>query len=336
MSLPRVTFGIVNCNRLFYLKSCLESLLECTYDYENKEIIIVDNASVEEGTSEYLAEKEAQGLTVVRMESRDPANEFARGLNTILSKSTGKIIIPLQGDMQFVVKGGWLKHYVNLLDKFEGSIGCILLDAQRNIRNKSATFSQVIGDDEFPFIIDVNRFPFCGAADVAYNKKIIDFFGAWSEDNLKHEGGSDSETDMRNRVTEFLSQNKEIQLFALQAIFSPAVAIFTDSRGTNARVRGNKRYGDYWPAKDDFRYYHIYDFDEVSKLCKDKVTPLGIEDIAKPLGWDQPLDDEGNWKKNPINVSFATSDDYVVLEERDSAVNELNIDPDYMTAWLDD
>ena len=52
--LPKVSFGLVNCNRLFYLRSCLESLIHCTQDYPNKEIIVVDNASVESGTDEYL------------------------------------------------------------------------------------------------------------------------------------------------------------------------------------------------------------------------------------------------------------------------------------------
>ena len=49
----KVSFGIVNYNRLFYLKSCLESIVDCTFDYPNTEIIDVDNASVEEGTDEY-------------------------------------------------------------------------------------------------------------------------------------------------------------------------------------------------------------------------------------------------------------------------------------------
>ena len=35
--LPKVSFGLVNCNRLFYLKSCLESLIYCTEDYANKD-----------------------------------------------------------------------------------------------------------------------------------------------------------------------------------------------------------------------------------------------------------------------------------------------------------
>ena len=34
---PLVSVGIVNCNRLHYLKSCLESFLECTEDYKNKD-----------------------------------------------------------------------------------------------------------------------------------------------------------------------------------------------------------------------------------------------------------------------------------------------------------
>ena len=79
---PLVTVGVVNCNRLHYLRSCLESFLECTQDYENKEIVVVDNASTEEGTEEYLTDLEQRGCRVIRMTARDPSNEFARGLNT--------------------------------------------------------------------------------------------------------------------------------------------------------------------------------------------------------------------------------------------------------------
>ena len=62
----KITFGIVNCNRLFYLKSCVESLIETTQDYLEKELIIVDNASNEDGTEEYLKEKELSGIKFIR------------------------------------------------------------------------------------------------------------------------------------------------------------------------------------------------------------------------------------------------------------------------------
>ncbi len=61
--MPKVSFGFINCNRLHYLRSCLESFLVCTEDYPNKEIIVVDNASTEDGTDEYLEElREREGI----------------------------------------------------------------------------------------------------------------------------------------------------------------------------------------------------------------------------------------------------------------------------------
>ena len=94
-----VTFGIVNCNRLYYLKSCLESLIYCTSDFDSKEIIVVDNASSEAGTEEYLLEKESEGIRVIRQESRDPSNEFAKALNIICKEANGDFI-SIQKDLQ--------------------------------------------------------------------------------------------------------------------------------------------------------------------------------------------------------------------------------------------
>ena len=83
-NLPLVTFGIVNCSRLHYLKSCFKSLVHTTKSYSNIEIIVVDNASVEDGTEEFLSKIEKEKFVrVFRQESRDPSNEFAKGLNII-------------------------------------------------------------------------------------------------------------------------------------------------------------------------------------------------------------------------------------------------------------
>ena len=92
MSEPKVTFGFVNCNRLHYLRSCVESLLICTEDYSNKEIIIVDNASKEEGTEEYLNDLRDRGFKVFVQEERDPSNEYAKALNIIAENATGKYV----------------------------------------------------------------------------------------------------------------------------------------------------------------------------------------------------------------------------------------------------
>ena len=133
---PKVTFGYVNCNRIFYLKSAVESLLHCTDDYPNKEVIVVDNASDEEETKEYLDSLEDRGHTVIRNNKRDPKNEFARGINTIIEKSSGDYICIMQGDSQFNVKGGWLHEYIKFYEN-NPNAGCVAFDAQRTIRNKT-------------------------------------------------------------------------------------------------------------------------------------------------------------------------------------------------------
>ena len=117
---------MVNCNRLFYLKSCLESLIECTEDYPNKEIIVIDNASQEKGTNEYLDSIESNLVKVYRTKERDPSNEYARGLNTICEKSDGEFVMLLEGDCQFIVRGGWLKQYVKFFTENSELTGSIV------------------------------------------------------------------------------------------------------------------------------------------------------------------------------------------------------------------
>ncbi len=88
-------------------------------------------------------------------------------------------------------------------------------------------------------------------------------------------------------------------MFLAVPIFPVCTAIYTDPRGTNARIRGNKRYGKYWPAKESFKYYEIHDYDKILEKISDRDVPLGIENVASPIGWDKPIDSQGNWLKNP-------------------------------------
>jgi|TARA_Y100000310_G_scaffold341219_1_gene439684 glycosyltransferase involved in cell wall biosynthesis len=313
MSLPRVTFGVVNCNRLFYLKSCLESLIHCTEDYENKEFILIDNASIEEGTEEYLQEKEKQGIKVIRQEKRDPANEFAKALNMIVREATGDYICPVQGDIQFTVKNGWLEDYVKLYEKYD-DIGSISFDAQRNVRNAGGMFSNLIGDSEFKFVYNFKKYPVSGAGDVMFSKQVLEMMYPWEEENEKFEGGPDSETKMLQKVNQILERTNK-RLWQVMPMYPIASVIYTDPRGTNARIRGNKRYGKYWPPKEDYRYYKIIDYEDALEKIKNRTIPVGIEDAAQGAGWDPPVDECGNWKKNPIRPETAVKSDYVDLNK---------------------
>jgi glycosyltransferase involved in cell wall biosynthesis len=333
--LPKVTFGIINCNRLHYLKSCVESLILCTSDYDNKEIIIVDNASVEPGTDEYLSQKASQGIIVHKTKRRDPNNEFAKALNFITSESSGDFIASIQGDMQFTLNGGWLEEYVKFYEKFKNIIGCMGLDAQRTTRIKNQSkFSEKMMTGDYSFLLDYSRIPFSCSADVMYSRESLEFMGPFLEKNDGHESGVNSEDDMRQRILQTV-QKDDLKIFCALPLISPASAIFTDSRGTNARVRGNRRYGDYWEAKEDFKYYDIIEFDDAIRAYKDRAHPVGIEELAIPLGWNAPIDASGNWMKNPIRIENAASSDWEEIDPNIEVIQESK-SQSYVDEWLED
>jgi glycosyltransferase involved in cell wall biosynthesis len=304
-----VSFGIVNCNRLYYLRSCLESLLETTKTFDNMEVIIVDNASVEPGTTEYLDLCKQHGIKVIRKPIRNPSNEFAQGLNTIVKESVGWILVPLQGDMQFILPG-WLEDYVQFANKYAKHIGSISLDAQRLVTINS---HQLTRTNNPKFYIDNSRNPVAGAADCLYIRENLKIIGPWCEDNKQHEGGNDSETDYLQRFQQLRETNGKLRcLRAVVPTISPAAAIYTDLRGTNARVRGDRRYGDYWPSQRDWMYYEVRD-DLVNVDVNTLTRPMSIEEVVRTVGFDAPIDCNGSWKKNPIDPKNAQPYDYVVI-----------------------
>jgi len=313
--LPKVSVGFVNCNRLHYLKSCVESFLYCTQEYNNKELIIIDNNSVEEGTEEYLAEKESQGFMIIRKDYRDPSNEFATALNEIVKVSTGDYVAILQGDMQFILKGKWLQDYVSLMTMHSLQIGCISFDAQRKVTHNANQLSTPITiNEKFNFVADLSRPPLAGAADAFYSREVLEKIFPWETKNSSHEGSDDSETKMLQKVAALVYRNK-LKWKTILPVMPVAAAIYTDPRGTNARVRGNRRYGVYWPPKSDFRYYEILDYDQLAgdqKMLRE--NPWSIEEVIKPIGFHAPIDQNGSWLKNPIRPETAQPGDWVELD----------------------
>jgi len=311
--MKKVTFGIVNCNRLFYLKSCLESLLDTTKNYQNKEVFVVDNASVENGTKEYLEEIESRGIKVFRKSERNFANEFAIGLNTIISNASGDYLCMLQGDMQFVLPD-WLHDVVSFYDKNLDVVGNIMLDAQRKVTHNNHQIVKFPDErqtsDKNAFFADLSRNPICGAGDVVYSRQVIEQIAPWHERNINHEGTLDSETAMLTKVRNLISEGKIPKYVTALSSVPQSIAIYTDSRGTQGRVRGNRRYGDYWPAKDvsGWKYYEY-----ISEKEFDNSKVNSIEEVVKPIGFSKIIDNNGNWLKNPIKPENASENDYVTI-----------------------
>ena len=119
---------------------------------------------------------------------------------------------------------------------------------------------------------------------------------------------------MLQKVNDILTEKRKT-VYLTMPIFPVSAAIYTDARGTNARIRGDKRYGDYWPPKEDnFRYYKIWEYEEAIESSSNKDVPFGIEFAANPVGWKKPLDKDGNWLKNPIRPESCSENDYENIE----------------------
>jgi len=190
--------------------------------------------------------------------------------------------------------------------------------------------------DEFRFYIDPKRAPICGAADVFYSRRVLSRIYPWHVDNGSHEGGNDSETEMLSKIQNVFSREEIDNMYFISPQIPVSVGIFTDPRGTNARVRGNYRYGEYWPPKEGFKYYKIHDMKEIiENRGQNNDLPLSIETMASPIGWSAPIDQSGNWMKNPIRPESASPLDYTIIDKniKDTSVSE---EEEYMQEWLED
>lgn len=310
----KVSLGIVACERLFYLKSCLLSFLHSVGSEHDVQVVVVDNASKEPGTDAFLDTLRDKGVDVVKQPMRRPNDEFAIGLNTIVERTDGDIIIMIQGDMQFVLSEGWLSDVVDLFEHHSDRIGCLCLDAQRAVRLAQGMFDQAVGRG-LRFVADGNRNPINGAADCVFSRRVIETIQPWNTQNEAHEGAArNSETLMLDRVRSLMKSGAlSSDIACYVPIIPPAVAIYNED-GTNARVRDDVRIGHYFsPKLDEFRYYDVISYEEQVKRHSGRSIPVPIEEMARPLGWQPLLEEGGGWAKRPLRLGSLVEGQYTKL-----------------------
>jgi glycosyltransferase involved in cell wall biosynthesis len=306
----KVTIGIVNYNRLFYLKSCAKSLIESTKDFDNIEFMCVDDNSSEPGTQEYLNFLSDLGWKIFNQQEHrneeknhsdsyndyDHAFAFFDALNLMFEESSGDLFIPLQGDMQFI-RRGWLQEYIDLFSEKQNILSATL-DAQRRVRLANSEYEKIEIKNKVTFAHESGR-RVSAAGDCVFRSSIIKELGGW----VPSSEFSTPEDNFRFNFENKYGTSNTVCVPWLP----PAAIIWTDPRGTNARVRGNKRYGSYWPATDD-TYYEWNADNDFNFLNR----PASIEELAHANGgWELPLDENGNWKK--LNADQIDLDDYEII-----------------------
>lgn len=116
---PQVSIIIPTRDRLGILKQCIDSVIERT-DYENYEIIVVDNRSEEQETLAYFSE--LRRVSNIRVLSYNRGFNYSAINNFAVEHANGSVITLLNNDIE-VISPEWLTEMVS--HAIRPSIGCV-------------------------------------------------------------------------------------------------------------------------------------------------------------------------------------------------------------------
>lgn len=297
----KISIGIVHYNRLFYLRSCVKSLVRSLTEEDDVELICVDDGSKEKGVSRYLNSLKSKGWNVIdQSASRDAEKStgtndsahispFAEALNIIYKESSGDLVLPLQGDMQFIRKG-WLGDVKELFSNTD-DVGTIVLDAQRKSRLEGIQIQHsFIGKKSFFYESNAR---INGAGDTIYSRKLLDSVKGWQ---------LDAELNAEDNFSSSILQKYGNSMLKYYLCTPASIAIYNE-HGTNCRIRGDKRYGLYSRAKNDIYYKFIKSHNYPNRLDR----PYSIEEVAYAnYDWQLPINQSGEWIKKPLQINDST------------------------------
>lgn len=311
--LPLITIGVVSFNRLRYLKALMTSARECVR-YPRIQWIIADGNSREPGLREYI-----ESLDFVQHKIFKTCTH-AEAMNTIVAEAKGECLMILPEDVQFVVRGDWLRDMAEVALGKE-RVGQVSFNFQRRV-----TLRRLFGNSHLHLRVGHHRkyvrLPFRRKPNVFRSSRGLEFYGMgnmregicgsgimsfmrtevwrklgpWRTTNAKV--GIDSslgaEDDM---VLRFFESGLDLENVLMR--YGVNADIVTDMRGTKARVRGgNKRFGNYLAPTGGDIYYRLLDWEDMPKRFGSLYPGPGFEDAIEPIGFPLPFDAEGNLLKD--------------------------------------
>ncbi len=318
MNLPLLTIAILSWNRLHYLRATLESAKRCI-QYPNIQWIVIDNNSEEIGLAKYLKScKWIDELVFLK-------SDHVTAMNEVISRAKGEAILMWPEDIQFIVDGNWMIDCMEILlqNNWLGSMGlnCLRRSTLQDI------FQTPVWRKIHPILSELKWF----GRRFRIPRKLtttngLDFHAiGWKGDGIigsgipsltrtdiwktlgpwkapgatslnDSSGGGETEMRLRWRYSghawQYVLPNLPV-----------AADILTDPLGTKAKVRKDTRFGIYTPPPDGSFYYKIVSQATAKEQLTDNI-PLSFEDFVQPLGFNLPLDSQGNLLKTGINLNI--------------------------------
>ncbi len=111
-SLPRVSVLIVNFNGKRWLEKFLDSVLNCDYPTEKKQVILIDNGS-KDGSVEFVLTKLESNPYLMMIQNSENLG-WAKAINKGMKMATGEIIAAISNDVE--VDREWLKEIIKVMN----------------------------------------------------------------------------------------------------------------------------------------------------------------------------------------------------------------------------
>lgn len=154
---PLVSIVIPTKNQLPMLRRCVESLLERT-QYQNYEILVVDNDSQEADARQWLAGMEEMASSKVRILRYPHPFNYSAINNFAITQASGEYVVLLNNDTA-IFDGGWLSALLNHAQRPEvGAVGAKLYYPDGRIQHGGVVLG-LRGVADHPFIGEPGQAP---------------------------------------------------------------------------------------------------------------------------------------------------------------------------------
>lgn len=289
----KILFAVITCNRLFYLKNCVNSILSFV-KLDDVDIMIIDNCTIELGFDEYVKSLPSN-VIIKRFEDRVP-NELYRAMNYAVKyclKNGIDIVNFIQDDYQFLYRlDSMLPTVMKCFKKYSrvGQINYNMAWKRKRIGNWPI-FS--VSDTKFALLSDKNlvdngftrvsiykKTGYYPTNVISYDQNAIKTFGF---DKNRYKKTPNGElwfgTQCRN-----LGYTRAFSLRPNQSMMFDC-----------AYVRKNHRFGRYFPPPNEF-YLKSFNQEKINMVnTKHKRNKYCfIEKMVEPWGWEPTTLDKHN------------------------------------------
>jgi glycosyltransferase involved in cell wall biosynthesis len=282
-----ITIAITHCNRLKYLRALVSSLKGFIEKFD-PQLLLVDNGSVEKGTSEFLSSLAGSwDVRTINPSSRNWINDEYIAKNWIIERAKHDVILFLQDDAELVVPEDHLKSLVDAFVKLPHF--SMEIEGVRRVTTQRRT-GGLISDAPGVFAKSDPHFPTHGLFKAQVLRENGPYRVDWPLDRA-YWGRSEDEYDTR------LKSRHDRRLLSCLAKVPCFISVWNDPRGGYAFIRGDKRWGHYRDPQGS-RYYEPVTLDKVAHL-ESQDPPAAFLDLAQPIGWTIARDQSGEIFKYP-------------------------------------